>query len=135
MSRPREEENMRRFIRTSIATAALLVATPALSATLASGVLRATAGSQLICMVTNVGQTPLPADVYLLDAATGGVIAVGGDCYTGELAPWASCEMHTQVGVAKSGHCRVEAPGSKVRASLLVVNGAGVVTSSLPLTK
>jgi hypothetical protein len=126
---------MQRFIRTSIATAALLAAAPAaFAATFASGVLQATSGSRLVCMVTNLGTTTLPVEVILVHTSGGG-ISFGGDCLTGEIAPWASCEMHSQPGVANSGHCRVSAPGTKVRASLLVVNGANVVTSSLPLTK
>jgi hypothetical protein len=116
------------------AVSALLIALPARAGTLASGVLQATDGSLLLC-VTNLDTKPLDVAPQLLDVL-GTNIASADSCAGTPVAPGTSCTVNTNINGGHIGYCRVDAKGTKVRGSLLVINdGSRVVTSSLPLIK
>lgn len=99
--------------RSFIATATFLMAAPAFAVTLASGVLESTAGSQLVCQITNLGTTTLSAEAYLLRSTDGVQLAFGGSCGSGQIAPGSTCDLYSQ-GVGAVRLLQGDRPGEQV---------------------
>jgi hypothetical protein len=126
---------MRIFRRFGIALLVLLGASPAFAATFGSGVLQATTGSRLVCVVTNFGTKPVTVAIDLLDIGGAGNLEVIDPCVGLAIPPGSSCSVHSSADFPNTGFCRVVVKGNRVRGSLLVQEPGGKVTASLPLLR
>src|SRR4029453_14893773 len=96
-----------------------------------------TGSNQIVCGIVNAGTKPIEVSATARRTDNGSDISLGSGCPASPatLAPGAGCFALASTG--NSGYCHFTASSSKVRAALLVRNGAdtSVILSTLPATK
>ena len=116
--------------------AALAPVVPAWAATFSSPLLTVPGGGGLgRCTVSNVGTAPVNLTGTLYDVSGNVKAPLGNECvdvYAGVLPAGVSCNIIVGSGTVR---CVIDASPSKVRAVLVVTNGAGDITASEPATK
>src|SRR5262245_15726501 len=96
-----------------------------------------TGGNQIVCSIVNAGTKPIEVSATPRKTVDGSDLSLGAGCPASPatLAPGAGCLTLASTG--NSGYCHFTATSSKVRAALLIRNGADVsdILSTLPATK
>ena len=109
-----------------------LVAT-AHAGTYSTPILYHNSGNPVDCYVTNVGTTPIRFAVTLYNDA-GGVVTPTFDFCLGDTLPaGATCRVNLTAGGFT--RCTVEASSSKVRANMVIYDGASNIIGSAVATK
>lgn len=115
---------------------ATLAPTPVRAATYNSSIVRASVGSYLMCMISNIGTKSINVSGSLIDGLGFPMVPSYDTCvstHAGVLAPGKTCEINL-AGVA-IGRCSVESSSSKIRAVLAVFDSSYNMTLSVPATK
>lgn len=127
-----------RFLTKTLTLAALLVTTSqtASALELATTATDAQNGSTIACVLVNLGAKPATVTAEVRSFTDGASLTALDTCPTppATLAAGAGCTANSTSTGDRAGYCRFTSKG-KVRAALLVIDGFGNVTSTLPATK